>query len=145
MHIDNALALNDTITTFGDVYYFAYPCSSTKVNANGQVEPDPEITESLFLKGSTYMSRYTGKTAGGFVLDESWQENDGLVNTVSAGAPIGAPSNEYVEGQTLTPGTWNVMPTVTGDHMSLQGGLTKRVNVKPFYLELVKMIAGLEG
>ncbi len=31
-----------------------------------------------------------------------------------------------------------------GDHMSLQGGLTKRVNVKPFYLELVKMTAGLE-
>ncbi len=144
MHIDNALALNEKISTFDDVYYFAYPCSSTRVDHNGELEPDPNITESLFLKGSTYMSKYTGKTAGGFVLDETWQENDGLVNTVSAGAPFGAPSLEYTNGQELHPGVWNVMPTVTGDHMSLQGGLSKRVNVKPFYLELVKMIAGLE-
>jgi hypothetical protein len=141
MHVDNALALNEKISTFGDVYYFAYPCSSTRVDHNGELEPDPDITESLFIKGSTYMSKYTGKTAGGFVLDESWQENDGLVNTISAGEPIGAPSLKYVSGQELNPGVWNVMPKVTGDHMSLQGGLTKRVNVKPFYLELVKMIA----
>lgn len=145
MHIDNALALNEKITTFDDVYYFAYPCSSTRVDHNGELEPDPEITESMFLKGSTYMSRYTGKTAGGFVIDATWQDNDGLVNTVSAGAPIGEASLEYAKGQELQPGVWNVMPTVTGDHMSLQGGLTKRVNVKPFYLELAKMIAGLEG
>ncbi len=145
MHIDNALALNEKISTFDDVYYFAYPCSSTRLDHNGELEPDPDITESMFLKGSTYMCRYTGKTAGGFGIDESWQDNDGLVNTISAGAPFGAPSNEFVEGKALTPGVWNVMPTVTGDHMSLQGGLTKRVNVKPFYLELVKMIAGLEG
>ncbi len=144
MHIDNALALNEKITTFDDVYYFAYPCSSTRVDHNGELGPDPDITESLFLKGSTYMSRYTGKTAAGFVIDATWQDNDGLVNTVSAGAPFGAPSLEYVDGQELHPGVWNVMPTVSGDHMSLQGGLTKRVNVKPFYLELVKMIAGLK-
>lgn len=143
MHIDNALAMNETITTFGDVYYFAYPCASTVVAENGQVEPDPEIMESIFVKGSTYMSRYTGTTAGGFSIDESWQQNDGLVNTVSAGAPIGAPSADYVEGMDINPGVWNVMPVTTGDHMSLQGGLTKRVNVKPFYLKLVKMLSDL--
>ncbi len=143
MHIDNALALNNTITTFDDVYYFAYPCASTKLNDNGELEPDPEITEGIFLKGATYMSRYTGQTAGGFAIDESWQPNDGLVNTVSAGAPLGQPSTAYESEDTTLPGIWNVMPTVTGDHMSLQGGLTKRVNVKPFYLELVEMIASL--
>ncbi|MBP3824644.1 MAG: hypothetical protein ILA11_02830 [Butyrivibrio sp.] len=143
MHIDNALAMNETITTFDDVFYFAYPCVSTKVGENGLLEPDPEITEGLFIKGSTYMSRYTGTTAGGFKVDESWQPNDGLVNTISAGAPIGAPSTEYKEGQPINPGVWNVMPATTGDHMSLQGGLTKRVNVKPFYLKLVKMITML--
>lgn len=35
MHIDNALALNESITTFDDVYYFAYPCSSSIVNEQG--------------------------------------------------------------------------------------------------------------
>ncbi|MCR5157262.1 MAG: hypothetical protein K6C96_11335 [Butyrivibrio sp.] len=144
MHIDNALDMNERITNFDDVYYFAYPCASTRVNDEGLTEPDPDITEALFLKGSTYMSRYTGTTAGGFYVDESWQQNDGLVNTVSAGAPIGAPGRDYEKGQEAAPGIWNVMPTVTGDHMSLQGGLTKRANVKPFYLELVQMLAGLE-
>ena len=143
MHIDNALALNDSITTFDDVYYFAYPCVSTIINENGDVAPDPEITENMFMKGATYMSRYTGTTAGGFYVDESWQPNDGLVNEVSAKAPIGAPSAVYSE-EAVSPGIWNIMPTVTGDHMSLQGGLTKRVNVKPFYLELAKMLSGLE-
>lgn len=143
MHIDNALAINETITTFDDVYYFAYPCASTQVRDDGLLEPDPEITEGIFIKGATYMSRYTGTTAGGFVIDESWQQNDGLVNTASAGAPIGAPSVQYAEGMDIEPGVWYVMPVTTGDHMSLQGGLTKRVNVKPFYLKLAEMISNI--
>ena len=157
MHIDNALALNETITTFEDVYYFAYPCSSTIVQEDGSVSPDPAITENMFMKGSTYMSNYTGTTKGGFVIDESWRSNDGLVNEISAGAPIGAPARAYDPSRasaplkagdpsadpTLEPGIWSVMPTYKGDHMSLQGGLTIRKNVKPFYLEMVKMISGL--
>lgn len=143
MHIDNALMLNDKIETFEDVYYLAYPCSSTVTDANGGVAPDPDITEDIFMKGSTYMSAYEGVTSGGFEIDRSWQENDGLVNTISAGAPIGQPQVSYQEGQKLTPGVWTVMPTVRGDHMSLQGGLTKRTDVKPFYLQLVQLLASV--
>ncbi len=143
MHIDNALAMNKRIETFGDVYYFAYPCASTRLNAEGTQDPDPAITEGMFLKSATYMGRYTGTTAGGFVVDESWQQNDGLVNTVSAGAPLGQPRTDYLEGQEILPGVWNVMPVITGDHMSLQGGLSIRVPVKPFYLNLVEMLSRL--
>ncbi len=143
MHIDNALALNDTITTFDDVYYFAYPFISTTENSEGLIEPDPEITETMFLKNATYMSRYVGTTTGGFVVDDSWRPNDGLVNTVSAGAPLGEAMTNYMEGQALLPGIWNVMPTITGDHMSPQGGMTKRVNIKPFYLKMAGMLAEL--
>ncbi|MCR5716100.1 MAG: hypothetical protein K6G23_04590, partial [Lachnospiraceae bacterium] len=144
MHIDNALALNDRITTFEDVYYFAYPCESTMTLADGTIAPDPELTEGMFFKGATYMSNYVGTTKGGVIIDALWQPNDGLVNTISAGAPIGAPGVAYENGNSLTPGIWNVMPTLTGDHMYFQGGLTKRVNVKPFYLELAQMLAELE-
>lgn len=143
MHIDNALRMNEGISTFDDVYYFAYPCSSSDVGLNGEVTPDPSITENIFMKGAIYMSKYTGTTAGGFTIDESWQANDGLVNEISAKAPIGAPSKDYVAGEDLQPGLWYVMPTVRGDHMSLQGGLTKRVDIKGFYLELAEMLAGL--
>ena len=96
------------------------------------------------MRGSIYMSRYTGYTAGGFYIDESWQSNDGLVNEVSAKAPIGAPSTDYEESNMIKPGVWNVMPTTSGDHMSLQGGLTKRRNVKPFYLKLAGIISSLD-
>ncbi|MBP5305222.1 MAG: hypothetical protein J6Z02_05170 [Lachnospiraceae bacterium] len=144
MHIDNALALNDTITTFDDVYYFAYPYDSTSPDANGKPAPDPSITENIFMKGAIIMSKYSGVTKGGFVIDDSWKNNDGLVNTASAGAPIGAPSASYSESASLNTGVWYVMPVQRGDHMSPQGGLTKRVNVKPFYENLAKMLADLK-
>ena len=141
MHIDNALALNEKITTFDDVYYLAYPCVSTVTNEDGSVSPNPDITESMFMLRSTHISQYTGVTKGGFTLDASWQPNDGLVNTISAGAPFGAKQAAYNGETILEPGQWYVMPEITGDHMFLQGGMTKRHNVKPFYLELVKLLA----
>lgn len=143
MHIDNAYAMNEKITTFEDVYYFAYPCSSTEKDADGNYVPNGDITENMFMKSAILMSQYTGKTAGGIVIDESWLSNDGLVNEISAKTPSSAPGVDYTEGMEMEPGIWHVMPTVIGDHMSLQGGMTKRVNQKPFYLEMVKMIAEL--
>lgn len=143
MHIDNAMALNENITTFDDVYYFSYPCESTMTDDKGEVMPNPQITERRFMKGSIYMSKYTGFTKGGFYVDESWQPNDGLVNVVSAKAPFGAPAVDYTPGKDISPGVWNVMPTHSGDHTSVQGGLYNHVNVKPFYLEMADMLAQL--
>lgn len=144
MHIDHADELNKKITTFDNIYYFAYPCCSTLVSSEGEKMPNENITEKLFMKSAILMSRYTGKTKGKMIIDESWQSNDGLVNEVSAMAPSYAPSKKYVEGETILPGMYIVMPTHIGDHMYFQGGLTKRVNIKPFYLELVQMIRSLQ-
>ena len=88
---------------------------------------------------SCQIGAYSGKTAGGFVIDDSWRENDGLVNTASAGAPIGAPSVKYDKNH-VEPGVWNVFPAYDGDHMSFQGGLMKKRDMRGFYLALVKMI-----
>ena len=71
-----------------------------------------------------------------------WRENDGLVNTVSAMAPLGAPSKAF-DPDAVTPGIWQILPTYPGDHMSLQGGMLKRNNIRPFYLELLEMIDAL--
>ena len=88
------------------------------------------------------MGKLKGTTQGGYVVDESWFENDGLVNTVSALAPSSAPSTQYVAGN-VSKGIWNVMPIYQGDHMSLQGGMTKINDVKPFYVEHLSMINSL--
>ena len=36
---------------------------------------------------------------------------------------------------------WNVFPAVDGDHMYLQGGLTRRHDVRAFYLGLLTLIS----
>lgn len=138
MHIDNALAMNDRISTLPQVYYFAVPCSATETSEGGQ-RPIRSMMEPMFRRSSAQMGAYTGTTIGGFVIDKSWQENDGLVNTVSAMAPIGAPSMDF-DPEVIKPGIWQVMPVYLGDHMSLQGGIMKRNDIRPFYLDLLELI-----
>ena len=72
-------------------YYFAVPCSATERAEDGTQKPESSIMEEMFQETSSLMGAYTGTTPGGFVIDVSWQVNDGLVNTVSAKAPFGAP------------------------------------------------------
>lgn len=143
MHIDNADAMNKSITTFDNVYYFAYPCSTTVIDENGEKVPNADITEKMFMRSAIIMSKYSGTTKGGIVIDETWQSNDGLVNEVSAMAPSYAPFAFYEAGTEIEPGLYYVMPTKVGDHMYFQGGMTKRVKIKPFYLEMVQMINNL--
>ena len=79
-----------------------------------------EKLKFIFVHGlsgwGSYDKAYKGKTKGGVVIDESWRENDGLVNTISAVAPFGAPSKP-LDRADIRPGIWNVFPTLDGDHM----------------------------
>ena len=142
MHIDNALALNRRMETLPHVCYFSVPCSITKPQPDGTQRPNLKKTEALFAQRACQIGCWTGRTVGGFLIDESWLENDGLVNTISAKAPIGAPQKE-LDATDIRPGIWNVFPTFDGDHMSLQGGLLKKRDIRPFYQELLKLISSL--
>lgn len=139
MYIDNAMEMNEWIETLPNTYYFSIPCDATVKNEDGTYSPVESKMEALFVSSSKAMGAYTGETKGGYVIDESWRQNDGLVNTISAKAPTSAPSKDYEEGN-VTTGVWNIMPTYDGDHMSLQGGLTKINDVKDLYVELLGMI-----
>ncbi len=137
MHIDNALSLNGRISTLKSVYYLAVPCSATYKGKDGDWHPIRREMEGMFRKSSAVMGAYSGRSEGGFPLDDRWKENDGLVNTVSAGAPFGAPVAETDE---IVRGKWNVLPVYRGDHMSLQGRMTVRNDIRPFYRDLIRMI-----
>ncbi len=141
MHIDNAMAMNRRISTLEHVYYFAVPCSLTERQADGTHRPVRGM-EPMFVMRACQIGAYRGKTAAGTEIDETWRENDGLVNTVSAAVPAGAPAVPLDKANPL-PGRWNVFPAVHGDHMYLQGGLMHRHDIRPFYLELLGMIAAL--
>lgn len=142
MYIDNALELNKKIATLENTYYFSIPCSATVKNEDGTYSPVESKMESLFVSSSKAMGAFTGTTKGGFVIDESWRENDGLVNTISAKAPSSSPVTDY-DKDNVQKGIWNVMPTYNGDHMSLQGGMTKPNDVKSLYVEHLSMINSL--
>lgn len=139
MHIDHAIALNQRISTLPGVYYFSVPCGFTRKQQDGLHRPKKGM-DPLFVMRACQIGAYTGKTAGDFVIDDSWRENDGLVNTVSAAAPIGAPSTP-LDKENIQPGIWNIFPVYDGDHMALQGGLVRKHDIRNFYLKLLRMIS----
>ena len=138
MHIDNAMKMLEGIETLSDVYYFSIPCCYTVRQEDGTWAPKDDM-EPLFVSASERMGKYTGVTEGGYVVDEKWQQNDGLVNTYSARAPFNAPQKD-IDRDDIRPGVWNVMPTFDGDHMSLQGGLLYSDNIREVYVDLLNMI-----
>lgn len=143
LKIDNAMALNEVLLTQDNLYYFSVPCSSTIIQEDNTYYPNIDITESTFVKSAIKMGRHTGTTQNGFVIDENWLNNDGLVNTISATAPFNAPACDYDENN-INKGVWNVFPVFEGDHMSLQGGLFKTRDMFGFYLDLLNTINNLK-
>lgn len=140
MHIDNALEMAKGFTVVDSVYYFSIPCCMTDIDPEtGFSVPDTDHMETIFQVASREMGKFTGYTPGGYYVDESWQPNDGLVNTISARAPFGQPQQDFDENN-VVPGVWNVMPTYRGDHMALQGDLMKTNNVRQLYVDLINMI-----
>ncbi len=138
MCLDHAAELNRRISTLKHVYYFSVPCSITDAQPDGTHRPARSI-EPLFMMRSCQIGAYSGRTAAGMEVGPSWRENDGLVNTSSAMAPSDAPSVP-LNRDGVRPGVWNVFPVLRGDHMWLQGGLFRRHDIRPFYLDLLAMI-----
>jgi len=141
MHLDRAREINERIQTQPMVYYFSVPCCITDKLPDGTCRPRREI-EPMIASRSYLIGAYSGKTAGGITVDAAWHENDGLVNTISAMAPEGAPY-KALDKENIEHGIWNVFPTLQGDHMWLQGGLMRQHNIRPFYQELLTMISQL--
>ncbi len=142
MQIDNAFILNKELTLSEKTYYFSIPCSMTVKDEKGNFVPDESRMESIFVNSSKAIGSFEGVTPGGYVMGKEWQENDGLVNTLSAKAPMGTPQKDFDE-KNIEKGLWQIMPTYDGDHMSLQGGMTKSNDVRIFYAEYLEMINGL--
>ena len=138
MRIDQAPLLNRRMGTLPHVLYFSVPCSLTRKEGAGWV-PERGM-EPFFVARSLQMGHYTGTTKGGVAIGPLWQENDGRVSTISEVAPLGAPCQD-LDTNDIRPGTWNVYPTYHGDHMSLQGGLLRKRDVRPFYEDMLAMIA----
>ncbi|MBO7689575.1 MAG: hypothetical protein J6T14_01870, partial [Clostridia bacterium] len=144
MAIDHAVAVNRTMRLSPDVFYFACPCDTSIRQPDGTYKMDEDKTEKAFVTTGNQMGRLNpGVTRGGVVIDLSWRQNDGLVNTVAAGAPLGQPAREASLDEPAFPaGVWNVFPPYHGDHMSHMGGMLRRnKDVDRYYNELLSILA----
>ena len=137
--VDNAMALNRTMRTRKGTFYFAIPCSCTVRAEDGTHVPDKAITERQEIASATQIGKLTGVTPKGCVIDKKWLENDGTVNTISAGAPLNARSVK-LDRANIRSGVWNVAPTVRGDHMCMIGDITKTRDIRTFYADWIEMI-----
>lgn len=141
--IDGAAELNETLTVQPNVYYYSYAGSKTSLNEETGNQVPERGMNLLFIPFAYLMGRYTGKTAGGFVIDEKWKENDGLVNTVSALYPFDEPCKVYESGEKTQPGIWYVMPVEHMDHLSFSGGMMTVgwADIRLFYTKFMFIVS----
>ena len=131
-----ARALNARIATLPDAWYFSIPCCRTlpRLLTHDQ-KPDTAMTPLLW-PFSTAMGR------AGSAVPSDWLPNDGLVNTVSARYPGGAPHTDFTPGQTPQRGVWQVLPVEELDHLAAIGGVmnTGVVRTRMFYRRVMALL-----
>ena len=147
--IDKSLEINKGIAIQPNVYYFSYAGDQTSADPRtGNHYPTVSAIPSngmcaLMLSFSYNMGKYYDKyTAGGIYIDRSWLPNDGLVNTVSARCPGGAPHTDFAPGQTPQRGVWQVLPVENLDHLAAIGGVmnTGVVRTRMFYRRVMALL-----
>ena len=143
MLLDNAQALNAKMPTMPHVYYLSVACDATVPGARGTRLPNKSLLDPLFEKSATLMGCYCGTTKAGFVIDDEWHANDGLVNTISARAPFGEPQKP-LDRSNIEKGIWNVMPDLRADHAFFTGGHLKKQNPHQFFRDLVELLESLD-
>ena len=151
MHPDNAAKLNETIKSVDSIYYFTVPCCTTYENEKGKIVPDAKITDLQFFATGVILGAMNTVTDGGIALDETWQPNDGVVNTISEIGPFNAefnfvnasPSAELAKTGFRT-GVYNVFETYSGAHMAVLGNITlPNKDGRSYLLNLMQMVNAL--
>ena len=141
---DGAAELNKKIKTVEGVYYFSYAYSTTKQGSILGNHIPTTSTLPVLYPFALAMGAYTGTTDGGISIDDSWKENDGLVNLVSAQYPFGEEHTAFPENEKdFRTGVWYVAQTREGDHGTVIGLNAKNTPTLNFYTELFKMINNL--
>ena len=148
MHPDHSVRMNEGIRMVPDIYYFSIPFDATISSDDGSYRfQDRRIGDPFFRLFVYVMGSTDTVTEGGVILDQRWQHNDGLVNTVSETAPFDKPSDTVNEAPGIGPakkgfskGVYHVFPTYKGAHMALQGNIfrpEKKGQIELFSLMLM--------
>lgn len=138
---EGALELNHWARVQPNVYHFSWSTAKTRPSAKGHHKPAPRMMP-LYHLGSRYMGSALRKEP--VLIDASWWQNDGVVNTRS----MAGPSTEVVQSFQDTPlrGIWNHMGILEGwDHSEILGiGLEHGEEVLDFYRRWAAFLSSLE-
>ncbi|MBQ3897173.1 MAG: hypothetical protein II742_01585 [Clostridia bacterium] len=130
--------------TYDDIYYFAYSACRTAPDANGNWRPDKKLV--FFMKPTAVIvGKYPGnpEDKDHAAIDESWKQNDGLVNTHSSRAPERERWEPWHGEQDIKPGIWYDMPTEEKDHMSYCGVGESKADYAVFFYDILRRIDNL--
>ncbi len=150
MNPDNSVEMNKAIKTVDSIYYFTVPCCSSVELKNGVSIPGTH-TDLTFVVPAVIISAIHTVTEGGIVIDDSWQLNDGVVNTISEIGPFNAEMNYVGKDPGLAlaetgfkKGVYNVFNTYEGSHMAVLGNIVvPDRNGKTYLVDLMTMINAL--
>ena len=153
MDPDQSVLLNRSIKMLPNVYYFSVPHDATKQSSDGTHRiPDKTVCDPFFRPFSHVTGRTRTTTKGGMALDERWQHNDGIVNTISETAPFDKPSDAVslppsaeLAKAGFSTGVYHIFPTYIGAHMVLLGNVFHPTDQGLAYLySLMLMINALD-
>lgn len=142
--VEEELNINKTIRTPEDVYFFARRASCYFHDEDGKPvrvykEKFPTAPLGRFCALSTKLP-YVKK----FGVDETWQDNDGIVNVIGQSAPLYSPQKDYEEGEECKPGLWYNMPVEMRDHLCWSGLFDNDEHVKSYYSDMVESFRNLK-
>lgn len=139
--LKGAAEANEKIRMLDDVYYFSYYSECVwEGPITGNLYPEPSMNP-LFLLTSPDVCRLDKDNVHGVPVDESWQLNDGIVNTRSAHHPDGEEYKDFDENN-IEKGIWNVMPMIESmDHTDYMGVYSDPVKTRRFYKEMCELVA----
>ena len=121
LSFEGATTLNAGLQPQDGIYYFSCAGHSTdKINGS-----------------RSYETPYDYK--GLFTIDESWNANDGMVNTISARYPFAEPHKTF-DAAEIPSGVWNVMPDSPWNHTGFGGSDGDMAALKAFYMQQLAYI-----
>ncbi|MCC8988167.1 MAG: lipase, partial [Candidatus Contendobacter sp.] len=142
---DGARELNRRFPAQPTVYYFSWAAAATAPLWPTQHQvPLPTMLPQLWGT-ALFIGAYTRDEPGQVVIDASWWENDGVVNTRSMAGPTLDSPDRLVAGAGQPPqkGVWNNQGVLAGwDHLDLVGIGSLR-DISGWYLRLAKSLAAL--
>ena len=142
---EGARELNGWVQAQPGVYYFSWATeATTRDPISGTQVPEIGVPDRLSFV-ARFIGSYTREGETDLPIDETWWQNDGIVNTCSMDGPT-LGSSDRIEGYSgaPVPGQWNYMGLLEStDHLDIIGIPTARPGLRDWYLALAALLASV--